>query len=1320
MINYKYNDKIQTDVDGTIVQPTIVLCTRSGKKLGVLNNIKELKNNHPLNSASELSFDVYKEVNGIKNELWDSIKNFKFIYLPTVSDDRYKWYEITVNIDEENDTIKHITGVHANEAELGQLMLYQVEINTPDDIARDDYKTITIGGKEYGTVFYYPEYPENSLLHRVLADKAFYYHINHVDDSLKLLQREFSFDGTSVYDALVGTIASEIQCLFVFGQPYEGMEEGEYHRTISVYDLLDYCPDCRERGSYSNGVCTHCGSTNIQHGYGNDTGIFISADNLTDSISFSSNTDQVKNFFRLGTGDDYMTAAVQNCNPNGSIYLSYFSDEMKEDMSSELVEKINAYDALYDSYYKNRAITLPSADINAYNTLVTKYQNHTTEELITLSSTIYGFSQLTNYDYNTVNFRGLLQTTMMPTSPDVADTTAQQQIAKLTTSSMSPIGVESTSAMSLTAADTAVISYAKVYVDTSRYRITTENSSYSNATWSGKIIVTSLTDDTDIANKNLTITFNNNAATFMEQKIKKLIKQRETEDVGDTSILEKTPSQMITYLVNYSLDSLNILDEICTAVLDVLADAGYGKSTGQFATMYTQFYKPYWQKKNAIMAEEKVREGEIKTIQKVINDITNRRNTIVNALDMETFFGDLYSELLLYRRETDYTNSNFISDGLTDSEVIKNAEDFFKRAREEIIKSATLQHTISADLYNLFLIPEFRRVITNSESLLLGRINNTVVQQFLSAFDSGNWLRIKVDDKIYKLRLVDWEIDYDKPENLSVEFSDVIYTGVMRQADKGAKANNEIKKNKRQGVMLSQTKIISNIDEQNIVIDSNGLLGRAKNDFDDGYSPEQIKLINKGIYYTNDNWENVQAALGQFAYHDPEDGQDKTGYGLIAATVVGQLILGDELRIFTDSGNFKIDDNGFTANNGTYTVKIDPEASDKSQIFSIYKTQTPTDKLLFVDTNGDLNVKGKITATSGSFTGDITANTLSAGGKTSASHEHAGLFINSTGNLYAGSSNQTIIYANGNFRFGGANGINFNGTNLTLGSSCSISWNNVTNQPSIPSDSHITTITKNTVTTAYVNALNVKAGSVDAENITGTTISGKTITGANITATSFKAMGSSSDHYITLGDQLYCLHNDAGSDSRMILLADYEQTLSGTKEYFYFELYAKQMRFWYTGESGCTLIYEGSNWCGFDGMIEFDKRVNFNYNIYDKNGNQITGSDRNIKTAISKLNIADSASFIYSLIPSEFKYIEGTSNRYHHGFIAQDVKESMGDNDWGVYIDGNMESQKKPNEIDYLGLRYGEFIADIVATIQYQKEIIDNLESRLSILEYKE
>ena len=44
----------------------------------------------------------------------------------------------------------------------------------------------------------------------------------------------------------------------------------------------------------------------------------------------------------------------------------------------------------------------------------------------------------------------------------------------------------------------------------------------------------------------------------------------------------------------------------------------------------------------------------------------------------------------------------------------------------------------------------------------------------------------------------------------------------------------------------------------------------------------------------------------------------------------------------------------------------------------------------------------------------------------------------------------------------------------------------------------VTQITKDTVTTSYVNALSVKAGSVDAEDITGTTITGKNIVGGTI------------------------------------------------------------------------------------------------------------------------------------------------------------------------------------------------------------------------------
>lgn len=147
------------------------------------------------------------------------------------------------------------------------------------------------------------------------------------------------------------------------------------------------------------------------------------------------------------------------------------------------------------------------------------------------------------------------------------------------------------------------------------------------------------------------------------------------------------------------------------------------------------------------------------------------------------------------------------------------------------------------------------------------------------------------------------------------------------------------------------------------------------------------------------------------------------------------------------------------------------------------------------------------------------------------------------GTLTLGGENNT----NGKQYVKDANGkilITLDNKGITLADGVNISWNNISNKPSIPSktsdlanDSNyattdqiptdnkqltngagyqtsrqVTQITKNTVTTEYVNALEVKAGSVDAENITGTTITGKNIvgdssislTGGNVSDTKFK------------------------------------------------------------------------------------------------------------------------------------------------------------------------------------------------------------------------
>lgn len=121
----------------------------------------------------------------------------------------------------------------------------------------------------------------------------------------------------------------------------------------------------------------------------------------------------------------------------------------------------------------------------------------------------------------------------------------------------------------------------------------------------------------------------------------------------------------------------------------------------------------------------------------------------------------------------------------------------------------------------------------------------------------------------------------------------------------------------------------------------------------------------------------------------------------------------------------------------------------------------------------------------------------------------------------------------------------------------------------------------------------------------------------------------------------------------------------------------------------------------------------FKKTVYTPNGT-VSKSDKNLKHDIYILDTGNCKDFIMSLKPSKYKYNDGTSNRFHHGFIAQEVKEAMGTDDWGVYVDTSVNSEN--SEEDYKALRYEEIIADLVGTVQYQQNEIEKLKQQLATL----
>ena len=137
--------------------------------------------------------------------------------------------------------------------------------------------------------------------------------------------------------------------------------------------------------------------------------------------------------------------------------------------------------------------------------------------------------------------------------------------------------------------------------------------------------------------------------------------------------------------------------------------------------------------------------------------------------------------------------------------------------------------------------------------------------------------------------------------------------------------------------------------------------------------------------------------------------------------------------------------------------------------------------------------------------------------------------------------------------------------------------------------------------------------------------------------------------------------------------------------------------------------------------------------IYALTGS-IQTSDRNEKKDIIDLG-TQSRNFIMDLKPASFKYIEGESGRTHYGLIAQDVEETM--NKFGMTAidfagfckDQKMEEyfedddteqvnpKQRPIEGEYIySLRYIEFLAPMIKTIQFQKEDYDNIQSEIELI----
>lgn len=1005
---------------------TILLERRDFHKYGKLIDATDIEYKDTLN-APELSFTVYKT----ENELWDKINNYNLVYIPEYNEH----FSITVNTTEENTTQKSVTCTYLPVNELQNVKLRNIEINTEDDIARDDYD------ENYPTIFYrdlsafsegsemYKKLYNSSLLHRIL-DKASNYKIGHVDTSLKNLKSwfQYSINDSNVYDELTGEISDDYQCLFTFDSTT---------RTINAYDLCNTCKDCGYRGDFHD-KCPECGSTNIGGAYGEDTTIYISKENLSTSASIESSDDSLKNCFYIVGGDDLMSSAVAIANPSGTNYIINFSDEMYENMPSDLVEKIKAYNANYQECINSRAFNFSSNEVNQYNQIV-KYVNehypkidddgNKVDRYNTISSPIVGYKNIASLCFDCIDIGLILQTSMGKTI-EMDNLTIQETMNLLTSSNLSPVAVKSDLSMVATSVvSNTVLGSCKALINTALYKVEIVDASYdkTNHAWKGKFKLTSIEDNTiTLTGNEISIIVNNDMETYLKQNIQRCLNKLDT-NYKDLKDLETSDADFKSELAYYSFDYLSGLKDSFGDVLGIILESEQDELKNKYQTWYSN--RIGW-----LENEMNKRQAQIDIVHQLYNYdaksgvVYDIQNSLQNELNLESYLGkDMWITFCAFRMEDTYQNDNYISDGLDNGELVTRATELIDIAKKELYKASHVQYTVSSTINNLLALKEFQPIVNK--------------------FETGNWIHICVDEKIYYLRLLSYKIFYSDISKIEVEFSTVEKTwsgssdvkSVIESAQSIASSfsytTQKVKNNTgaskyvqdwvQKGMNATVTKIVNNADNQNVVYDSSGILCRAYDDLTETYDLCQSRWINSGLYITDDGWQTVKAAIGKYIYVNPETGNEVTTMGVIGDTIVGKLIIGENLGIYNTNNSMTFNSDGLTITNGTNTFIVNP---NDEKLFRITKS---SNDVLWADKNGNLNLTGNITGSS--ITGGKIYGTTISGAEVSSSSFIGGninigddnFIVDAGGNI---TSKGVLNLANGGVTYNSKDGLKVTGT----------------------------------------------------------------------------------------------------------------------------------------------------------------------------------------------------------------------------------------------------------------------------------------------------
>lgn len=634
---------------------------------------------------------------------------------------------------------------------------------------------------------------------------------------------------------------------------------------------------------------------------------------------------------------------------------------------------------------------------------------------------------------------------------------------------------------------------------------------------------------------------------------------------------------------------------------------------------------------------------------------------------------DYCNELLNYWIEGEYTNDNYSlldSDGVSDE--ITLAKQLMADGEKDLAKSCQPKFTMTIDAVDFTKIPEF--------------------QEFSNELKLGTTITIERDDDIhYQPALISIEMNLDDADAFSLGFANsgklnetaMTFADLIKQASSTSKTVStnwsqimEYAKNSETITSLINDpldKTLSaartNMQRQEFVSNSAGLTGRQFNDDSETtYSPEQIKLLNNILMFTDDNWETIKTAIGKIK--KPSVKEDNTveytdTYGLIADVLMGNIVLTKDVQILNEGGSILLNDNGIT-------VKTKDEKGVFQPVFLV-NTETgeckfsPLDKAvsdtetrfseIIADVDNFKSVYGKkITTAEGTLKEHSTTIeqnadkiTLEATARENGDNEIKGML-----ELYVNKENMTTVLN------AMADEINFGSSSLNIDS----------NRIKINSDNF--SLTSDGTITA-------KAGYIGGWELTQKNRFGGT----------------------------YLMDDGTGGTDRVGAVFD----ISNSQRAYGQIIFG-------IGLMGSNIDNEKFASCRFH--VKADGRMYAANSTLDTG--DLTGtweadapiavtSDRDKKHDIEVIDERYSILFD-NLHAIRHKYDNGTSNRYHTGFIAQDVEQAI--------MQAGLTTQEFAGLINNNGeysLRYSEFICLCVDEIQKLKKRVAAQEEQILQLE---